>query len=174
MQLGELSLTYAEVGATAGRLPPGYRHVHVGGRLGTGYAIFERAADCVLSWSMHRAAGLEVHTTQERVTAGADALLRLPVGPFRISAPVRIVAEIAEPDRRGFAYGSLEGHPESGEERFVVSIDRDDFVSFDVIGFSTPATLVARLGGPVTRRVQDRVINRYVDAVRRAAAPASA
>ena len=36
-----------------------------------------------------------------------------------LQAPCRVVYVIDEPDIRGFAYGTLPGHPESGEERFV-------------------------------------------------------
>jgi uncharacterized protein (UPF0548 family) len=31
------------------------------------------------------------------------------------------VAVVQQPDRCGFAYGTLEGHPVSGEEAFIVS-----------------------------------------------------
>jgi uncharacterized protein (UPF0548 family) len=114
---------------------------------------------------MHRDAGLDVFVTSHQAGEGVDALLRLPLGPFRLSAPVRVVYEIAEPNRRGFAYGTLAGHPESGEEAFVTSIDREDLVSFEVVGFAKPVWLLARLGGPVTRCAQTRVIDRYVRAV---------
>jgi uncharacterized protein (UPF0548 family) len=162
--------TYQELGATAERLPLGYRHVRARAELGTGRRTFDVATDFVCSWAMHRAAGLQVFATSDRARHGVDALLELPIGPFRISAPVRVVYELAEPDRRGFAYGSLDGHPESGEEAFVTSIDRDDVVRFEVIGFSKPVTAAARLGGPISRFAQDRVIDRYVKAVQLAVA----
>jgi uncharacterized protein (UPF0548 family) len=43
---------------------------------------------------------------------GTDVLAHL--GPIRV--PCRVVYVLDEPERRGFAYGTLPGHPESGEE----------------------------------------------------------
>ena len=67
-----------------------------------------------------------------------------------------------EPDRYGFAYGTLPGHPERGEEAFVVERDKTGAV-FKIIVFSRPAELLARLGGPVTRRIQRTATKRYLD-----------
>ena len=70
-----------------------------------------------------------------------------------------------EPDRVGFAYGTLPGHPERGEELFAVSLGDDDHVRLEVRAFSRPATWWVRLGAPVGRRVQDRITDRYVAAL---------
>jgi uncharacterized protein (UPF0548 family) len=78
---------------------------------------------------------------------------------------VRVVYVVDEDRRRGFAYGTLPGHPESGEESFVVEHLEDDTVRFAITAFSHPATLLAKLGGPVSRLVQSRVTNRYLHAV---------
>jgi uncharacterized protein (UPF0548 family) len=48
-------------------------------------------------------------------------ILSLGVAAIRLRAPCRIVYVIDEPDRRGFAYGTLPGHPERGEEAFIIS-----------------------------------------------------
>jgi uncharacterized protein (UPF0548 family) len=87
-------------------------------------------------------------------------------GPAQIIAPCRIVYVIDEPDRFGFGYGTLPGHPECGEESFVVERDGDITV-FRIMSFSRPAGTVARLGAPVARRIQLRFIDRYLDALAR-------
>lgn len=69
------------------------------------------------------------------------------------------------PDRAGFAYGTLPGHPESGEEAFVVS-RAPDGVRFTITAFSRPATWLARLGGPVTLLGQEYFTRRYLRALR--------
>ena len=57
----------------------------------------------------------------------------------------------------GFAYGTLPGHVESGEERFLVEWDRgDDGVWYDILAFSRPNHILTRLGYPVVRRLQKR------------------
>ncbi len=71
-----------------------------------------------------------------------------------------------ETDRQGFAYGTLPGHPETGEERFLVARMPDDGVHFSIDAFSRPATLLARIGGPLSTHVQQLITDRYVAALR--------
>ena len=165
MKLSDLSgrrFTYPEVGATAGDLPPGYRQVRMSRRIGTGRQRFEAAADSVLRYGMLRGAGLAVSATAEVAEVGADVLGRL--GPF--VAPCRVVYVIAEPDRRGFAYGSLPGHAVRGEELFAVRYDPSDGAVYaEVVAFSRPATWWSRAGRPVLAVAQQVVSRRYLSAV---------
>ena len=64
--------------------------------------------------------------------------------------------------RRGFAYGTLPGHPESGEEAFVIERHDDDTVSFTITAFSRHATRLARVAGPLGRAAQRRITARYL------------
>lgn len=161
-------LTYREHGATRDRdLPAGYRHVLRRARLGDGATSFERASEALFGWHVHRGAGLAVLAAPPRPAVGEVVVTRLgpPVlGPI---APCRIVYVVDEPRRRGFAYGTLPGHPASGEEAFLVEWAEDDGVYLNIRAFSRPATITARLGGPVARRIQDIVTDRYVRSLRR-------
>jgi uncharacterized protein (UPF0548 family) len=163
-------LTYPEQGATRdGELPAGYRHVHRRERLGTGQATFLRAAEALFRWQMHRGAGLAVIAAPPRPEVGTVVVTRFgpPVlGPI---APCRIVYVVDEARRRGYAYGTLPGHPESGEEAFIVEWGSDDGVYLIIRAFSRPATLLAKLGGPLETLVQKIVTDRYVRALRRLA-----
>jgi uncharacterized protein (UPF0548 family) len=159
-----VSFTYPEVGATAAELPAGYQHLRASRDVGSGRELFEQCAETVMTWGVQRGAGLSV-VPGERVREGAVNRIGLRLGPVRTWAPCRVVYVLDEADRKGFAYGTLPGHPERGEESFVVSIDDDELVTFTVTAFSRPARWFARLGGPVTRLVQRRVTWRYLDAV---------
>lgn len=159
-----LVFTYAEVGATAGELPTGYQHLHASRVVGTGRELFEQCAETVMTWGIQRGSGLLV-VPGERVTVGAENRIGLRFGLFRTWAPCRVVYVVDEPDRQGFAYGTLPGHPECGEESFIVSIDTDGTVQFDVTAFSRPQRWFARLGGPITGLIQRHVTWRYLDAV---------
>jgi uncharacterized protein (UPF0548 family) len=161
-------LTYAERGATRGDLPAGYRHVRRRDRLGTGVATFERASEALLTWQMHRGAGLTVLSAPPRASVDSVVVTRLGPPVVGVVVPCRVVYVVDEPRRRGFAYGTLPGHPATGEESFLVEWDEDDSVALAIRAFSRPATLVARLGGPVTRAVQGWVTGGYVRALRRA------
>ena len=156
-------LTYPEHGATAGRLPPGYHHLERQVRLGNGREVFDRAAAALMSWRVHRAAGLKV-TVDGDVRPGLRVVSRLGPG---ITAPCRVVYVIDEPDRRGFAYGTLRGHPESGEESFLVTAGEDGEVLFAVRAFTRPGTLLARATGPAGRVAQWLVAGRYLRGMRR-------
>ena len=143
-------------------MPPGYHHVDRDEHIGTGAATFERAAAALSGWHMHEAAGLTVVEA-----GGSDVILRWRL--LRLTIPCRVVYTVEEPDRRGFAYGTLSGHPERGEEAFVVTVTDTGEVRFRVRAFSRPASPLARAGGPVGRRVQRYMTDRYVDALRRLA-----
>ena len=88
--------------------------------------------------------------------------------------PVRVVRVVDEPGRRGFAYGTLPGHPERGEESFVVQLADDGTVFFHLRAFSRPARWFTRLGDPVSRRAQTMIAERYLRSVWQAAQAAGA
>ncbi|MBE1546431.1 uncharacterized protein (UPF0548 family) [Mycobacterium sp. OAS707] len=160
--LAALPLTYSEVGATAGHLPAGYHHVQKSAVIGRGRPRFEEAADKGMRWGMLRGAGLRVEATSDVVTVGAEVIVHL--GPVR--APCRVVYVVDEADRRGFAYGTLPGHAESGEERFMVRYDpATEDVYAEVVAFSRHGTWWSRLGAPVTSVIQRVVTDRYLRAL---------
>jgi uncharacterized protein (UPF0548 family) len=161
--LQKLPLTYPEVGATAdGRLPAGYGHLHMETQIGTGQQRFEQAANAVMHWGMQRGAGLRVKASSEVAEVGAVVLVRMGFLP----APCRVVYVIDEPDVRGFAYGTLPGHPESGEERFAVRRDPNTSAVFaEVSAFSRPATWWSKAGGPLVPVAQRVIAKRYLRAV---------
>jgi len=161
--LEKLPLTYPEVGATASGQPPaGYGHLHVQAQIGSGQQRFEQAADAVMHWGMQRGAGLRVQASSDVVVLDAVVLVRMGFLP----APCRVVYVVDEPDMRGFAYGTLPGHPECGEERFVVRRDpTGDAVFAEVSAFSRPATWWSKAGGPVVSVAQRVIAKRYLRAV---------
>ena len=97
--------------------------------------------------------------------AGATAVLAIPLLGFTFRAPIRVVYVVDEPNRRGFAYGTLPGHPESGEESFVVEHLADDSVWVVIRAFSRPSKPVFWLGYPVLRFMQARATKRYLRAL---------
>jgi uncharacterized protein (UPF0548 family) len=164
--LAASSLTYPEVGASSRpALPAGYRHVERRVVVGHGRAVFDRASRVLLAWGVQTQAGLSVAASRPTVDTGVDALLGIGFGRLRLAAPCRVVELLDEPRRQGFRYGTLAGHPESGEESFIVELRDDELVTFTIRAFSRPATLLTRAAGPVGRWVQDRVTDRYLAAL---------
>ncbi|GGX77077.1 DUF1990 family protein [Streptomyces minutiscleroticus] len=165
-----MSFTYEPVGATrSGELPAGFHHLNVRTRIGED--VFRRAADAVLSWRMHRAMGVAMDTAAETAAPGVDVTVGL--GP--VKAPCRVVWTVDERRRAGWAYGTLPGHPESGEEAFLVEATGDGTVWLTVTAYSRPASWLARAGGPVTRGFQHAYARRCGVVLRRlCAGPAGA
>lgn len=98
-----------------------------------------------------------------RILAPGDtAQLRLPIG---IRFSVRVVYVVNEAKRVGFAYGTLKGHPEQGEEAWIVEYRDDGSVWITVRAFSRPANLFWWCGYPVLRVVQEVYTRRYLRAL---------
>ena len=159
--LSNMPLTYPEVGATAGPPPPGYRHLGFVSQVGAGHQRFVEAAEAVMHWGMQRGAGLRVEASSDTVEVGAVVMVKMAF----LKAPCRVVYVIDEPDVRGFAYGTLPGHPERGEEAFMIEQGDDGSIVFSVTAFSSPASAAARAAGPLGRFVQRHVTRRYLDAL---------
>ena len=156
-------LTYPEVGATAGRLPDGYHHVHESAVIGNGPEDLDVAANTLLTWDMNRRCGVRVLTAPSRAEVGRDVEMRWLGQKIRC----RVVEVVDEPHRQGFTYGTLPGHPERGEERFIVSLEpQSGEVTATITAFSRPATWTARAAGPIGRLVQGWMTRRYLRALR--------
>ena len=183
------SLNYAPVGGTAAddllRTPPrGYRSSEHRGRLGTGDECFARAVASLMTWGVQRGSGLrvtEIRSASEApvapvgengtpaLTLGTSIVLRMPLGPVALRAPARVVSVTEEPDRVGFAYGTLTGNPISGEESFVVERTGTGEVWFTLRQFSRPGRWYSRLASPALRIAQRLGAARYLRVLRAAA-----
>lgn len=159
-------LNYPHLGATRRAAPPpGYTPTRRARVLGRGGVFFAEASQALMSWELHHRAGLLVSPSTVYATEGADVLLILGWGPLAIPAPCRVVYTINTPTRRGYAYGTLDGHPEQGEELFCLHHLPDDRVVLTITAFSRPALWWSRLAAPVSRLVQHAITQRYLDAL---------
>ena len=165
--LAGVPLTYAEVGATRQPvMPAGYDHVERSVVVGTGTAAFERAAAAVFDWRAQRSLGLRVRASGPASEPGTVVVLTAGLPRPGYDIPCRVVWAQTTGDERGFAYGTLPGHPERGEEAFVVRLEPGGDVVFTLRVFARLASPLARLGGPVSRLVQRLATARYLTAVR--------
>ena len=163
-QLRAAPLTYEPVGLSElPATPPGYSRIHRSRVLQR--RDLDVAAAELLAWRMQDRSGLRVEASEIPLRAGSVVLLQLGVRPLAVTIPCRVVGVVDEPDRRGFVYGTLPGHPESGEERFVLERHADGRVSFTITAVSRPATLLTRLAGPLGRLAQRLQTRRYLRAM---------
>jgi len=156
----KFDFTYPEVGATATTPPSSYVVDHTRIKLGEGEAVFRAALAALGRWDQFRLGWVEAWPTESPIRVGevvgsvAQCLGLWWLNACRI---VYVVDEAGPVTRFGFANGTLPGHAEAGEERFLVEWDRaSGEVWYDILAFSRPHRLLIRLGYPCMRRVQKR------------------
>lgn len=128
---------------------------------------FDGVVRDLLAWRLQERAGLRVAASDIPLRRGSVVLMRWGPGALSVRVPCRVLAVVEEPRRRGFTYGTLPGHPEAGEEQFLLEHLADDRVRLTISAVSRPASALARLGGPLTRVVQSLMTRRYLRALDR-------
>src|SRR5262249_38834277 len=155
-----LPFSYPEVGASRDGAPAGYDLDHNRALLGHGPEAFEAACAALRNWEMFPPGWTRILPAGAPVEPGqAVAMLGRVFGVWWLNACriVYVIDELAPARRFGFAYGTLPGHVEAGEERFAVELHPDGGVWYDLRAFSRPRYCwMTRLGYPLTRRMQKR------------------
>ncbi len=152
----ELAFTYQATGATATTAPECYVVDRTRVLLGADDDTFQRAKTSLRRWKQFDLGWLYAFPNDATICPGqVVAVVARAFGVWSINA-ARIVYVIDEPTKFGFAYGTLPGHVESGEERFLIEQTDDGSVWYDIIAFSQPRHFLTRLGYPFVRRLQKR------------------
>ena len=177
-----LDFTYQPVGTTAGwrgetKPPAGFRFDRATASLGSGQAAFEAAADALRRWRAFDVGWAEVWPTDEPPEPGLVVVVRARVFVLWTRHACRVIYVLDDeqgPLRRyGFGYGTLPGHAETGEERFLVTWDREsDEVTYEVAAFVRPRHPLAVLAAPYAKWLADRFRRGVAAAMRRAVAGA--
>ena len=160
----DLAFSFDEVGTTrTGDCPAGFALDHERTLLGHGADVFERAKSALRRWEMFPDEMATLFCPERPIEVGAIITVQFRVGPFWSLNPNRIVYTLDQPSAGdqpacfGFAYGTLPGHLECGEERFLVEWDPvDDAVWYDLLAVSKPGHVLTRLGYLFARREQAR------------------
>lgn len=153
--------TYSAIGGTATSPPPGFVVDHTRVRLGAGERVFNSAKTALWRLDQFDLGWVKAWSADPTIAKGGlVAVAGKAVGVWWLNA-CRVVYTVDEYEapitRFGFAYGTLPGHVERGEERFLLEWNRDDdSVWYDVLAFSQPRHIMARLGRPWVRRLQRR------------------
>lgn len=159
--------TYDHVGSTLGPEPVAGPNRHEASvKVGVGEAAFLAARDALRCWAPQCSLGASIAPPDVAPDLGETVALGLGVGPLRMLVPNRIVAVVDEPDRYGYAYGTLPGHPERGEELFLIELLDGGDVDFIIRVDAEPARQL-RLLRPVILPLQRAALGRYQAAVLR-------
>jgi|SoiMethySBSTD1v2_1073268.scaffolds.fasta_scaffold230396_2 uncharacterized protein (UPF0548 family) len=190
----QLGFTYREVGATAKavdpvpgekkregagltpspfQLPPSYTIDHIRVELGMGDSVFRRAVAALKRWEQFHLGWLEAFPNDTPIRAGEAVLVIARAGGLWWTNAARIVYTIddttEQATRFGFAYGTLPGHVECGEERFLIEWDQaTGKVLFDIVAFSRPRHFLVRVNRRRARAMQKRFALESTAAMQRA------
>ncbi|MET0975869.1 MAG: DUF1990 domain-containing protein [Leifsonia sp.] len=104
---------------------PAYRRSEISALVGTGDDTWDRASSDILLWAVKTASGFTVDA-EGPVVASERVTVTIRVAGIAITEPVQVVDVVTEPDRVGFSYRTLPGHPVSGEEAFIVQRNGDE------------------------------------------------
>jgi uncharacterized protein (UPF0548 family) len=161
-KVAALPLSYPEVGMTREpQPPPGYGREHQHVELSIDFAA-ARAA--VIAFATHQLPYLFLHPSNVSAVFGANVLVVARVGPLWTTNPCRIVYVDDTPDRFTYAYGTLPGHSEHGEETFTVERTKTGVIA-ETVAYARPQDWLARIGAPVAHRFQARVKRDYMAAL---------
>ena len=154
------SFSYPEVGATRTVPPAGYNVDVYRVPLGHGRATFAAAQDAMRAWRTFPPELVRLCFPDQPIAVGTTVGVLSHAACLWSLHAARIVYVIDETaatatgavERFGFAYGTLPDHAECGEERFLVEWRRiDDAVWYDILAFSRPRHLFAKLAYPYVR-----------------------
>ena len=157
----DLPFSYREVGSTrTDTTPKGYVADRYRVKLGEGEEDFRRAVDALRGWRQFGIGWTSLHPASAEIEVGSTvAVLARHLGFWSLNS-ARIAYTLDEDEslrRFGFAYGTLPGHSEKGEELFSVEWDlTDDAVHYAVFAFSRPNHPLAWPGYPFARMLQRR------------------
>jgi uncharacterized protein (UPF0548 family) len=128
--------------------------------VGHGEADFLAACDAMRAWAKFRQSWTTPAVPLAAIRTGETVGYSARVFGIWWSYCCRILATIDEGDsgarRFGFDYGTLGGHAERGEERFLVTLDADDTVAFELFAMSRPGRWFTWCGLPLARIAQAR------------------
>jgi uncharacterized protein (UPF0548 family) len=156
----DLPFSYGEVGASQNTIPSGYPINRQRVQLGNGDNTFARAKNAIQNWAMYELKWTRLYPSHTPVAAREVVCVVVNHGFCWSLNPCRIIytlEEKGEIERFGFAFGTLPGHSEEGEERFtVVWHHADDSVWYELFSFARPHHILAKIGFPFVRLTQQR------------------
>ncbi|MCU1361796.1 MAG: hypothetical protein JWN99_3085 [Ilumatobacteraceae bacterium] len=129
--------------------------------VGHGEADFLAACASLRDWAKFRQPWIKPALPLAQIEIGEMAGYSARVLHVWWSYCCRIIAVIDQTDddgtrRFGFDYGTVKGHAERGEERFLVTMTPDGDVHFSLFAISRPGRWFTWIGLPLARRAQSQ------------------
>jgi uncharacterized protein (UPF0548 family) len=143
-----LTFSYKNVGSTHPHHfapPTTFTHDHNRILLGKGQATFEKAKAALKNWQAYALGWTQLYPNAEP-REGLTACVMVKHFGFYSLSSLRVVYVVDELSCFAYAIGTLPGHVEKGEERFMLEWLPDDSVWYDLFAFSRPQHFLAWMG----------------------------
>jgi len=153
----QLDITYAARGASANaEKVPGFDNDFQRVSIGQGAAAFEQACNAIRQWRMFPKPWTIILPPNTPIQSGETVAMYAKAFGLWWRNSCRIIYVVNEQGRFGFAYGTLPGHIECGEELFQVEQDENGQVWYTLRAFSKPKRWYAKIAYPLMRMFQAR------------------
>lgn len=126
--------------------------------LGSEEPAWQAAKEAIRQWKMFPGNWAWIWPERTPLQPGEVVVMAARVWGLWWMNSCRIVYVIDEAERFGFAYGTLPGHVELGEELFMVEKNSAGEVRYSIKAFSKPRFWMARLAYPVARAYQRKFV----------------
>lgn len=144
--------------------PPGFRRHSLSRRLGAGEEVFQQARSALRTWQQLQLRWVETWPREPVLAPGTDLAVVARAGGLWWMNACRLVHvddDAAADEGEGgkissYTYATLPGHVACGEEQFLVRIDDEGQVWYEIIAVSRPQHPLAWLGLPILRGFQRR------------------
>lgn len=150
------NFSYPEIGATQQTSVAGYDNDDAHVLLGEGDAVWYAAKKALQDWQHFPFAWTKIHTTSTPPQKGQTVIVLFRLFGLWWLNSTRLVYTFDEPNRYGFAYGTLNEHVERGEEVFWIEKNKAGQVFYHIKAFSRPNWWGVKLAYPLARHFQRR------------------
>jgi uncharacterized protein (UPF0548 family) len=175
-QSERLPLSYDQVGL-AKQSPHGFKLDQASAVIGHGAQAFDRAKIALGQWRHFNLGWVELWPRDAAIEPGTVVAVLVRHWGFWSLNGCRVVYSIGNMQTGasfGFAYGTLTNHAEMGEEIFELSFTPETGeVIYKIRAVSKPRAVLARIGYPITRVLQERFRRDSIGAMQRALAVAA-
>jgi len=162
----KLPYTYPEIGASATETLSNYDNDYNHVIIGQGEEVWQNAKQVIRDWAHFPAGWTKIYPIAPlKKDEVVVVMIRLWGIWWKNSS--RIVYTWDEPNKFGFAYGTLPAHFEAGEEAFWVEKNDTGEVSYHIRAFSKPRFWMARVGYPIARLYQRKFVTQSLKTMKK-------
>jgi len=159
--------TYKDVGASRTDVKvKGFDNDHNSMVIGKGEDTWQAAKEVLNNWNHFPSKWTKIEPAEKGIFIGNNVSVLFRIFGIWFINSARIVYIIEEENKYGFAYGTLTGHIEKGEEIFYIERDETGTISYHIKAFSKPNNLLVWLGYPMARFFQRRFVRESMNQVK--------